>query len=289
MAYKLRTEEEYQFMREFEENLPAILEWKRQYPKESWEDTFQKVTGKPWMHGRSVKEKGGRFEMTKDRTVKSVLGKYVALPAAYAGAVMLTGGAASPLLFGATGAGAGAGAAGAGAAGAGAGGAGAAAGTGAAAAKIGTAAKVAGIASRLAPVVSGAANRQSVSRQTDNANARLSDAAALDRWKINQTLPTHRLAQAMHAAKVARAKPLKVEWGGPGSGKFTGTGGYHDDLVGDEVRNMSEDVMRQYIEQQLRRETAPGATPPRDETGAEKALGWAGTGLNLYSAYRGGS
>lgn len=55
------------------------------------EDAFQAVTGEPWPEGRSVKVHGdGRPEFTKDRTTKSVLGKYVA-PAVAAG---LTGGMA---------------------------------------------------------------------------------------------------------------------------------------------------------------------------------------------------
>lgn len=48
-----------------------------------FEHAFQAVTGKPWPEGRSLKMHDGQAEMTKDRTVKSVLGKYV-LPAAAA-------------------------------------------------------------------------------------------------------------------------------------------------------------------------------------------------------------
>jgi hypothetical protein len=48
-----------------------------------FEHAFQAVTGIPWPAGRSLKMKNYQAEMTKDRTVKSVLGKYV-LPAAAA-------------------------------------------------------------------------------------------------------------------------------------------------------------------------------------------------------------
>lgn len=114
MAYTLRTDEEAQFMREFEENLPAILDFRRRYPKESLEGAFYKVTGKEWMPGRSVKENDGRHEMTKDRTVGSVLGKYVA-PIGAGALTAFTMGGAAPSLAGLFGGGGGVGASGMGA------------------------------------------------------------------------------------------------------------------------------------------------------------------------------
>ena len=60
---------------------PQIEGYKRQFGGDL-EGAFQKVTGTPWPQGRSVKISGGMPQMTKDRTFKSVLGKYIAAPAA---------------------------------------------------------------------------------------------------------------------------------------------------------------------------------------------------------------
>lgn len=69
------------FMEAFSRAAPEILAYKQQHGGDL-EGAFQKVTGTPWPAGRSVKLNDGVPEMTKDRTVKSVLGKYVAAPAA---------------------------------------------------------------------------------------------------------------------------------------------------------------------------------------------------------------
>lgn len=99
-----QTEQDY--MNLFNKNDAAIWQYHKQTGA-PLEDSFQAVTGRPWPAGRSIKWVGGTkgnsgngFEFTKDRTVKSVLGKYIAGPAAYGTAIALTGGAASPLLFG---------------------------------------------------------------------------------------------------------------------------------------------------------------------------------------------
>jgi len=80
--------DEHLFMERFSQRLKEILAYQRSRGGDL-EGAYQAVTGEPWPAGRSVKLHNGTPEMTKDRTVKSVLGKYV-LPAA-AGA--LTGGA----------------------------------------------------------------------------------------------------------------------------------------------------------------------------------------------------
>lgn len=124
MSYKLNpmnangvNEREFQDL--YTKNRTAIEAWAKANPhvKDPREAGFQAITGQPWPSGRSV---NGSGQMTKDRTVKSVLGKYVAPIAAGVAApfilpALLGGGAAG----GAAAAGGGAGAAGAGAAGAG--------------------------------------------------------------------------------------------------------------------------------------------------------------------------
>jgi hypothetical protein len=123
MAYTPAADYERQAMLLFGQNAEKIKSWKAMHGGDL-EHAYQAVTGQPWPEGRSVKIGGKGPEMTKDRTVKSVLGKYVAPIAAGA----LTAGFALPALagvgaasaassagaVGAAGAGAGAGAVGAG-------------------------------------------------------------------------------------------------------------------------------------------------------------------------------
>lgn len=92
--------DEDQFVARFNQNLPAIQAYKQQNGG-AWEDAYQAVMKQPWPEGRSVKLNNGQAEMTKDRTVKSVLGKYVALPAGIAAGGYL----AAPAIAGALGAG----------------------------------------------------------------------------------------------------------------------------------------------------------------------------------------
>lgn len=82
MAYQLNTAkdsrgDEHLFMDQFQKRLPDILRYKREHGGDL-EGAFQQVTGTPWPAGRSVKMNDGQPEMTKDRSVGSVLGKYVA-------------------------------------------------------------------------------------------------------------------------------------------------------------------------------------------------------------------
>ncbi len=87
MAYQLNSAKdasghEELFVQKFKANQAKIVAYKNAHGGDL-EHAYQAVTGEPWPEGRSVKIKNGQPEMTKDRTVKSVLGKYV-LPAAAA-------------------------------------------------------------------------------------------------------------------------------------------------------------------------------------------------------------
>ncbi len=107
MAYTINSAkdsqgDEHTFLQRFAAAQPAIEAYKRSRGGDL-ESAFQAVTGTPWPSGRSVKIKSGVPQMTKDRTAKSVLGKYVALPAAMAAGGYM----AAPAIMGAMGAGAG--------------------------------------------------------------------------------------------------------------------------------------------------------------------------------------
>lgn len=82
--------DEQVYMQEFQNLLPRIMQYKQEHGGDL-EGAFQAVTGKPWPAGRSVKLHNGMPEMTKDRTVKSVLGKYVAPIGAAAAAAFVPG------------------------------------------------------------------------------------------------------------------------------------------------------------------------------------------------------
>lgn len=87
---------ELDFMNRFAQHRDAIEQYKKQHGGDL-EGAYQAVTGEPWPSGRSVKIHDGQPEMTKDRTVKSVLGKYVAAPAAI-GATAIFAPAALPAI-----------------------------------------------------------------------------------------------------------------------------------------------------------------------------------------------
>ncbi len=135
MSYKLNSAkdsrgDENVFMADFTKNQAAIMRYK-QINGGDLEHAYQAVTGKPWPAGRSVKISHGVPEMTKDRTIKSVLGKYVA-PIGAGALTALTLGGGAPVLASLFGGGGAAGAGGAGAAGAAGAGGAAAGGAGAA-------------------------------------------------------------------------------------------------------------------------------------------------------------
>lgn len=103
MAYTINSAkdskgDEDQFVALANANAQAIYDYKAKHGGD-FEHAFQAVTGKPWPEGRSLKMHNYQAEMTKDRTVKSVLGKYVAPIAAGVAApfvlpALLGGGAA---------------------------------------------------------------------------------------------------------------------------------------------------------------------------------------------------
>ncbi len=102
------TGNEHLYVADFERNRAAIEAYKRQRGGD-YEGAYRAITGRQWPDGRSVKFSNGRVELTKDRTVKSVMGKYVlpigaavaapfVLPAVFGGAA----GGATPWLANAT-------------------------------------------------------------------------------------------------------------------------------------------------------------------------------------------
>lgn len=80
------------YMELFNRELPQIQQYKSQHGGDL-EGAFGAINGTPWPSGRSVKLSHGVPEMTKDRTIGSVLGKFVAAPAAIAATAMFAPGA----------------------------------------------------------------------------------------------------------------------------------------------------------------------------------------------------
>ena len=82
--------DERSFMDAFNQYRPAIEAYKQQHGGDL-EGAFHAVTGNKWPDGRSVKIHDGVPVMTKDRTFKSILGKYVAPIAAGAAIAFVPG------------------------------------------------------------------------------------------------------------------------------------------------------------------------------------------------------
>lgn len=114
MSYQDKaTTEEHAYLALFSQHQAEILAYKQQHGGDL-EGAFAKVTGVPWPENRSVKMSNGAPEITADRTVKSVLGRYVAPIAAGAlggfglagmgplGGVLGGGGAAADMGAGST-------------------------------------------------------------------------------------------------------------------------------------------------------------------------------------------
>ena len=97
MAYT-PTGDENVYLNRFTQNRRAIEAYKARHGGDL-EGAYQAIMGEPWPEGRSVKISHGRPELTKDRTFKSVLGKYVA-PAAAIAAAPFVGGASLGFLGG---------------------------------------------------------------------------------------------------------------------------------------------------------------------------------------------
>lgn len=89
----------------FNDNYAAIQQAKQQTG--DWEKAFQSVTGQAWPHGEGVVIDQGGAHAHKDQSVLSKVAKIASIAAPLA-ATIFTGGAASPWLVGALGAGTGA-------------------------------------------------------------------------------------------------------------------------------------------------------------------------------------
>ena len=101
------------YLQDFIQNQDQIQSYKNSHGG-ALEDAYQAVTGRPWPKGRSVKVGKNGAEMTKDRTAKSIIGKYLAAPAAIGATAVFAPGALPALAHGLGGAlGIGGGAAGA--------------------------------------------------------------------------------------------------------------------------------------------------------------------------------
>ena len=272
--------DEHLYVEDFNKNRAAIEAYKRQHGGDL-EGAYRAVTGRPWPSGRSVKISNGRPEMTKDRTVGSVLGKYVA-PIGAGALTALTLGGGAPVLAGVLGGGGTAG--------------GAAAGGGAAMAGKGILSGIAKFGGALAPILGGAAGSRADARSSeisDQFRRDLLDQAAtrgnfdmgMRAREFGMKAPQYRIGTGARAS-LAMADPVKINWGGPGSGlrgeKASVTGGFMQ--RDPRLRQLANSVMDGELQSQLSGKdnfTAPemqGATPAPKTGFGDKALGW-GAGI----------
>lgn len=297
MAYTLNSAkdsqgDEGQFIADFRKNQGSILAYQQQNGGDL-EGAYQKVTGKPWPAGRSVKMSKGVPEMTKDRTVKSVLGKYVAPIAAAAAAPYLLpllagGGATTAAGIGAAGigeAGAITGLAGSGFGGAALGGAAAA---GGATATGGTlASTMLGTMGRLG---SDAASSMATGRRADNitnANATNdNNQSAYNAATFNRDLP---LQQARQVARGDLMSANIPQASFTGSGRdLRITGGVGPQYFGEDTRQAGEALKKQALADLMSGDKAltPAQVQPSRAGLGEDLTAGAGIGLNLLDAYR---
>lgn len=292
MAYQPMGDESG-YMGEFTQNLPAIEAYKRQHGGD-YEKAFQAVTGKPWPKGRSVKVKNGVPEMTKDRTFKSVMGKYV-LPAAGIAATALIPGAAPAILNAVKGAGSAA-----------KGILGMTGGKGVKeafdlstyvgpdkAAGFGMK-NILGAASKLAPVLGGAAKDAAANNAINDANAvnawRSGESAQLARDEFDLAAPSTRMGQSVRASLIKNASPTQISFKGPGSGVggFTTTGGFRNAMSSMDpmATELASQVMADNLEAQ-KRKRAP-VTPPvtGKSSWGDRLLGGAAFGSSILGAFK---
>ena len=243
MAYRPQPGEA-QFLAFFNQRRPEIEAYKRQHGGDL-EGAFQRVTGTPWPEGRSVKIHGGVPEMTKDRTVKSVLGKYVA-PIGVGALTALTFGGAAPALAGLFGGG-GAAAGGAAAGGAAAGGA-AAGGTAATAGGL-TAAGLVKTAlplglSALGRLGQGRAEGRAAEAEQQQAQDRLRMQAAI----LQREAPGARMSDAVYGDTLANVQDYQLT----GRGRnLSSTGGLRPSLMSQGTRDLGKSASRQALLSQL--------------------------------------
>ena len=275
MAYQPQGSESA-FLDKFIRRQREIEDYKRRQGGDL-EGAYQKVTGEPWPKGRSVKVKGGVPEMTKDRTVKSVLGKYVAGPAALGATAVFAPGALPAVGKAALGTVTGAGKS-------------AIAGGVKSAVGGGVKSAIGKWGSRLAPILGAAASRRAQSQQAQEAANIARDRQALAAYETGLEAPSKRLATSVGASRIARGQPVTAQWGGPGAGLRGGvtrfTGGYNDpNLVAPETRALGEDIVhQQFLEGMGDQGGPPAPMPPTGGGFWDTALGAGSTITSLMGA-----
>ena len=257
MAYRPQSGEA-QFLAFFTQRRPEIEAYKRQHGGDL-EGAFQRVTGTPWPEGRSVKIHDGVPEMTKDRTVKSVLGKYVAPIGAGALTALTLGGAAPALagLFGGGGAAAGGAAAG---------------GAGATAAGL----TVPSLIKGALPIAGAILKGREQTRQQENTQNVQQDQTRFRAAEFNRENPRARGGAAAYGDTLANVQDYQLQ----GRGRnLSSAGGLRPSLLSPGTRQLGTDISREAVLSQLARGTGANdpygtftPTPVQRGGGADTAL-----------------
>ena len=261
MAYQDKaTPEELATLADFNKNLPAIQDFRRRYPKEDLEGAYFKVTGKKWPEGRSVKLENGKGEITGDRTAKSVLGRYVA-PIGVAAAMAIPG-VREVVLSQLTSGG------------------GFFTGGVKGATALGTAGKGATALTMGGNLLSKFSQGKTEARQNEVNNRLTYDGLAMDansRANRQRMIADSSLNHQQSPAFSAFGKTYDVPHYGPQPTM--------------ESRAGDEEMRRQAMLQMMEGRDKPALTPygqlPTTPGAAERATGWAGTGLNFLDLFNG--
>lgn len=146
-------------------------------------------------------------------------------------------------------------------------------------------------------ILGGASKNQQQERILQDDRQQRQDAAILDRYKYDETLPGSRLTTSMRAGRIANAEPVSINWGGVPGGTFnpqdavngklpTFSGGYMTPLD-PRVKRQAGSVLDQELQKQLSNEKSPAVTPLQKEGTGSKILGGMGLGASLLGGING--
>lgn len=140
-------------------------------------------------------------------------------------------------------------------------------------------------------VLGGMAESGAASKRNEAATNLQRDYIDQNAYKTDLEAPGIRLNQSTAAAKIANGKPVKANWGGPGSGlrgetlKFEG--GYSDpNLFDGDIKALANNIMMQNMRDQLSGKKAPTARPNPKSGIMDKIISGAAAGTSLWGAMR---
>lgn len=139
----------------------------------------------------------------------------------------------------------------------------------------------------VSPILGGAAKGRAEGRNAEFDNKLALGHLNLDNAKFNLTAPRTRLGTGARAATVG-ARPMKLNWDGPGSGlrgqTLRGSGGSYDAMADPRLKQLADSVMEGEIKAQLGGPRPEMAMP--QSSGLDKTLGAATFATSLLGGLK---